>query len=386
MRALWKPLRRPWCATASAALLVLTALELLLGKGPGGIALAAAGALLGAIALPAAIRAGLLLGSFLFGLRVSNIVIGAMRRVTSFRLGGVLVTVRALPVVLSADIGPRREPVVTRSVLAAATSALTGLLVVGACLLAAGSSFGHGLVLATTASMVHALIPRRAPLNTSTGWLLFGLPRMSESRRLEFRAGAYAAEAHALLQDGELDAAEALVDELAEIAPNARTTASCRATVHQARGEFDRATMLLLHTLSTHSPEAREMSYLLAGLAGLALSAVEAGQLPSEDLLPTAEQALQDSVGLGVPRFELSGTFGLLALINGETERAKQLAELGARNAASGTTRADNLATLARAHMARGDNVSARAALAEAEGHAAWWPRVCSTRKRLTIC
>ncbi|WP_017973675.1 hypothetical protein [Actinopolyspora halophila] len=372
--------------TALTALLVLTVLELVLDNGFGGVAFAAAGALLGAIVLPAGVRTGLLLGSFLFGLRVRNVVIGAMRRVTSFRLGGVLVTVRALPVVLSSDIGPRREPVVTRCVLAAVSSTLAGLLVIGACLLVADSSFGHGLVLATTASMIHTLIPRRAPLNTSTGWLLFGLPRMSEPRRLEFRTGAHAAEAHALLQDGELDAAETVVDELAEIAPHARTTASCRATVHEARGEFDKATMLLLHTLSTHSPEAREMSYLLAGLAGLALAAVEAGQLPSADLTPTAEQALHDSVDLGFPRFELSGTFGLLALVNGETERATHLAELGTRHATSGTTRADNLATLARAHMARGDNVSARAALAEAEGLAAWWPRVRSTRQRLTIC
>nr|WP_246300618.1 hypothetical protein [Actinopolyspora biskrensis] len=382
---MWKPLREPWCATALAGPVVLTVLEVVLDNGFGGVALAAAGALLGAIVLPAGVRAGLLLGSFLFGLRVHNIVIGAMRRVATFRLGGVLVTVRALPVVLSADIGPRREPVVTRSVLAAVTSALAGLLVVGACLLAADSSFGRGLFLATTASMIHALVPRRAPLGTSTGWLLFGLPRMSEPRRLEFRAGARAAEAHALLQDGRIDAAEAVVDELAEIAPNARTTASCRATVHEARGEFDEATMLLLHTLSTHSPEAREMSYLLAGLAGLALAAAEAGQLPSEDLIPTAEQALHDSVKLGFPGFELSGTFGLLALANGETDRATHLAELGARHATSGTTRADNLATLARAHMARGDNASARAALAEAEGLAAWWPRVRSTRERLTI-
>lgn len=65
--------------------------------------------------------------------------------------------------------------------------------------------------------------------------------------------------------------------------------------------------------------------------------------------------------------------------------RAVGLARLAAEGTDHGLSRADDLATLARAHMGGGDNRAARAVLAEAEALAAWWPRVAATRARLEI-
>ncbi|SFD70398.1 hypothetical protein SAMN04487819_102207 [Actinopolyspora alba] len=378
-------LGKPWFVAATVALVVLTTVETVLGNGALGVLAAVTGALLGTIVLPMCTRTGLLLGSFLLGLRVRHIVIGAGRRLGTVRAGQVEVTFRTLPVVLSADIGPRREPVITRCWTAGLVSALFGVAVATAGWFGLGTPFWDGFAPAASAVLLYQLIPGRTPLRTSTGWLLFGLPRQDAGRAREFRAGAYAAEAHTLLQRGELDRARAVVDELDRIAPDSHTALSCRVTMHEARGEFDTATMLLLGRLSEQQPPRREMCYMLAGLAGLGLAAAEAGQLPAADIVPTAERALHDSVRLGFPAFELSGTFGLLALSQGETAEAVRLCGTGAEYSTSTTSRADNLATLARAYMAEGENGRARETLADAERLADWWPRVRSVRERLDV-
>ncbi len=371
--------------SAVGGVLAVGVTETILATGPGGLGLGALGALAGAIALPMSTQAGLIVGALLFGLRLRHVVVGALRRVATLRVGGVTITVRALPVVLGSEIGPWRGPVIARCWSAGAVSALAGLgVVLGAWLLADGP-FGRGFVIAVTPFMLYKLLPRRVPLTTSTGWLLFGLPRMPEPRRTEFCAGAYAARAHEALQDGDLDRAQAHVDQLAAEHPDLGTTVSCRVTMLEARGEYAHAVALLLQHISSTEIASRELSYALAGLAGLGFSAVESGQLSADDALPIARKALRDSTALGFPAFELSGTFGLVALIDGDAEEAARLATLGAEHATSPMSRADDFATLARAHMARHDNAAAREALAEAEELAAWWPRVRAVREQLSV-
>lgn len=384
MRAL-RILTRPWLVAALCGLLVIGLVEAAWSTGASGFAVAASGGLAGVVALPVATQLGLIAGAVLFGLRLRHVVIGALRRIATVRLGRVTVTVRALPVVLSSEIGPWRRPVIVRCWLAGLLSAAAGVgLVVTAWALADGP-FARGFAVAVTPFMAHKLFPRRVPLTTSTGWLLFGLPRMPEPRRTEFRAGASAARAHEALQAGDLDGAQAFVDDLAARHPELSTTVSCRVTMLEARGEFARAVALLLDHVSSAELAAREMSYALAGLAGLGFSAVEAGQLPAEDTVPVAGKALHDATALGFPAFELNGTFALRALLDGDAEEAARLAELGAEHATSTTSRADDLATLARAHMARHDNAAARDALARAEALASWWPRVRSVRELLHV-
>lgn len=374
-----------WVVVAITGLLATAVVEGVAGTGAGGFAVAACGALAGVILLPMATQLGLLAGSWLFGLRVRHVVLGAMRRVRSWELGRVTLTLRALPVVLSSEIGPWKRPVVLRCWLAGLVSALTGLSLVAAAWLTADGSFGRGLVLAVTPLMLHKLRPKRAPMSTSTGWLLFGLPRMTESARAEFRAGSSAARAREALQRGDLDGAEHLVETLESDHPGLDTTISCRVSLMEAHGDYAHAVALLLHHLSSAELAPREMSYTLAGLAGLGFSAVEADQVPARELLPTARKALDDAVTLGFPDFELSGTRGQLALLEQDTDSALRLASTGAERGTSPLSRADDLATLARAHMARHDNTAAREALARAEELADWWPRVRRTRERLSV-
>ena len=369
---------------AVAGLLAVSVVETAAGTGFGGVAVAACGALAGAVLLPMTTQLGLLAGSRLFGLRVRHVVLGAMRRVRSWQLGRATLTLRALPVVLASEIGPWRRPVVLRCWLAGLVSAAAGLALVVVAWLSAGGPFGRGFVVAVTPLMLHKLRPKRAPMATSTGWLLFGLPRMSEAARAEFRAGPSAAQAREALQRGALDEAEDLVEGLESEHPGLDTTLSCRVSLMEARGEHAHAVALLLHHLSSAELAPREMSYTLAGLAGLGFSAVEAEQVPAADLLPTARKALQDAVALGFPEFELSGARGQLALLDEDADSAVRLAASGAEHGTSPLSRADDLATLARAHMARHDNAAARQALARAEELAPWWPRVRQTRNHLS--
>lgn len=379
-------LLRPWMVVALLGLLAVGALEVAAGTGLGGFAAGALGALLGVIALPIATQLGLLLGAAVFGLRIRHVVIGSLRGVRTWQLGRTAVTLRALPVTLASEIGPWRGPVVLRCWLAGVCSALAGIGLVGVSWAVGGGSFWRGWVLAVTPLMLHKLWPRRAALTTSTGWLLFGLPRMSGDDRDEFRAGAVASRAHELLRTGQVEAAQQAVDRLAATHPALNTTVNCRITMHEARGDFAEAALFLITHISAAELGPREMSYALAGLAGVGCSAVEAGQLPAEEMLPVAKKALDDAVRLGFPAYQLSGTKALLALLeDGDPEEAARLAALGADHATSPMSKADDYATLARAQMLLRDNAGARASLDKAEAQAAWWPRVRQVRERLSV-
>jgi hypothetical protein len=367
------------------ALAAIALVEAVIGDGIGGFLPGALGALVGVVLLPMATQTGMLLGSALFGLRIRHVVFGALRRVGMRTIGRTTITVRALPVVLGAEIGPWRSPVILRCWLAGLTSALVGIGIVAVGWWWCEGPFGRGFVLAATPLLVYKLWPQRAPKATSMGWLLFGLPRMPEPRRTEFCAGPFAARAHELLQDGDVEGAQSCVDELAARHPDLNTTVSCQVTVLEARGEFAPAMALLMQHIASSDLPPREMSYTLAGLAGLGFSAVEAEQLPAEDAMPLARKALHDAIALGYPEFQLSGTKALLALIEDDLDEAVRLAATGADHDTSPLSRADDFATLARAHMARHDNAAAREALEEAEKLAAWWPRVRTTRERLSV-
>ncbi|GAA4861069.1 hypothetical protein GCM10025787_52460 [Saccharopolyspora rosea] len=379
-------LLRPWVASAVLGAIAVCAVEAVAGTGFAGSVAGLGGALAGVIALPMVTQLGLLIGALVFGLRVRHVVFGALRRVASWRAGRTTITVRALPVTLRSEIGPWRSPVILRCWSAGLVSALAGTGAVAASWSLVGSAFGRGLSIAMTPFMLYKLLPKRAPLATSTGWLLFGLPRMPEPERTEFRAAPLAARAHEALREGDIERAESCVDALVREHPDLNATTSCRVTLLEARGEYAQAVMLLLQHVSARDAQPREMSYLLAGMAGLGFAAVEAGQLPGDEVLPIAKRALRDAIDLGYPEFDLSGTSGLLALIEGDVDEAVRLAAIGVEHNSSPLSQADDYATLARAHMARHDNAAAREALARAEHLAPWWPRVRETRQRLQVC
>lgn len=384
MRILRVLLRSQIVAAAGLLVLVGTA-EAVAWSGIAGVPAATLGALAALIVLPMCTQLGLLVDAGVFGLRVDNVVLGATRRVASWRVGRVTFTIRALPLVLASDIGAWRSPVILRCWLAGLTSALAGFSAVAATWLRADGPFGRGAAVAATVLMVAKLRPQRSAMVTSTGWLLFGLPRMPDEQRNNFRAAPLAARAHDALLRGDVETAQAHVDQLAAEHPRLAATASCQITMHEARGEYALAVALLLQRMSSPPATGRELAHNLAALAGLGFCAVESGQGPGEDLLPIARKALEDAVAAGYPSYKLDGTRALLALLEGDTEKAARLAESGANHADSVLSQADDLATLARARMAMRDNAGARSALGEAEALAAWWPRVRGTRERLAV-
>nr|WP_228047404.1 hypothetical protein [Saccharopolyspora sp. HNM0983] len=365
--------------------MVTAAIELALGGGFRSVLTGWSGALLGTIALPLSLQLGLLVGAVLFGLRVRAVVLGATKLVWSGTVGRITLTVRALPVAMSAAIGPWRAPVFLRCWLAGLVSACCGAALVGTAWLLASGPFGRGLALAGTAFLLYKLWPRRVPFTTSTGWLLFALPRMPEPARTEFRISPLATSAREAVMSGELDRAAEVTDRIAALHPDSDAALTCRVAVLEARGDYAAAVLMLLNRMSQAELAPREMSYRLAGLAGLGFAAVEAEQLPAEDLLPVARKAMHDATALGYPEFELAGTRGLLALLDGDPDEAVRLAATGAEHGNTALSRADDYATIARAHMARHDNAAARQALAEAERLAPWWPRVVETRERLSV-
>lgn len=380
-----RALYQPWMAVAASGLVVVCVVEALEGTGIRGAATAAVGALVGVVILPMTTQVGLLLGAIVFGLRVRQVVFGAMWRVWSCKLGGVPIILRVLPVVLSSEIGPWRRPVIFRCWLAGLMSALAGLGILAAASSDVDTPFGRGFLIASAPLMLVKLWPRRAPMATSIGWLLFGLPRMPDPARTEFCVGPIAGRAYDALRAGDITTAQSHVDELAAAHPGLSATVSCRVALFEARGDYASAVTMLLGHIASAEIDQREMSYLLAGLAGLAFSAVESGQLPAEEIAPIATKALDDAVTLGFPPFHLNGTRALVALLEGNADEAARLAELGADHSTSVLSQADDLATLARAHMARMDNTAAREALRQAEELAAWWPRVRETRARLSV-
>ena len=102
--------------------------------------------------------------------------------------------------------------------------------------------------------------------------------------------------------------------------------------------------------------------------------------------LGVAEGTIKNHVSNILAKFAARDrTRAVLALLDGDPATAARLARAAAKVSDHALSRADNLATLARALMATGDNRAARAAIAGADALAPWWPRVATTRTRLTL-
>lgn len=358
----------------------------------GGAGLALLGTVPGALIGLAALQLGMLAGALAFGARVHNVVIGVGRRWKEWRSARRTVALRGLPVLLSVGVGPgSRPPRRLRMWAAGLCSALAGLAAPVLLWLGTGAGsgegswFGVGLAVGATATVLHALLPRQSATSTSTGWVLVGLPRMTPEQVADLEAGALADEAMSAITEGDLATAETVTAELERRYPDLRATGATRVAVLEAHGRYAEALAAVLTLATDPAQTERDAAFMMAGLAGLAASAVEAGQVPAEAALPTARQALSDAVQLGYPSFKLDGTRAVLALLDGDPEAAARLARTAADGSDHMLGRADDLATLARAKMAGGDNRAARAALAEAEALASWWPRVAATRSRLDL-
>ena len=335
----------------------------------------------------AASQVGLLAAVPLAGMRVQRIVVGIGPRLADWSTPNRTVVLRAIPVILAVGVRAAKAPVRRRMWCSALCSAVAELAVVvlAAFWAAGGSAFAHGFAIACVAELTHALLPRRSATATSTGWLLFRLPWVGADQVAELEAAPLAGDAIAAAHRGDLATAERLAARLRDDLPGpalvarraglrARGAGPLRAG-HDPRGQARRR----------RPPGAGRGGHSFAALAGLACDTVEAGQLDSELGLSTASNALDNAATLGYPGYKLNGVRALHALLRGEVDDAIALATRAADAGDNLLVRADDLATLARAHMASGDNRAARAVLTEAEKLASWWPRVAGTRTRLEV-
>jgi hypothetical protein len=356
---------------------------------PGGVFAALGGALAGLLAILAASQVGLLASVPLVGMRVQRIVIGVGPRLADWSRPSRTVVLRAFPVILAVGVRAAKAPVRRRMWWSALCSAVAELAVVVLAALWArggGGAFADGFAIACVAEFVHALLPGRTAVSTSTGWLLFRLPRAGTDQARQLEAGPLVGEAIEAAHSGDLATAERLAVRLRETYPDLRSALAARIFVLEAQGRYAEGMILAVKLASDTRQEPDEAAGSFAALAGLACATVEAGQLDSELGLSTASNALENAATLGYPSYKLNGVRALHALLRGQVEDAISLATRAAEAGDNLLVRADDLATLARAHMASGDNQAARAVITEAEKLASWWPRVAGTRTRLEVC
>lgn len=343
-----------------------------------GIVFGLLGALIGMIVTLAALKAGMIVGALVLGVRVHNVVVGVGPRVAEWRTKRWVLVLRAFPVLMSVEVGPDRLPVRPRMVGAALTSAAFGAAVVGVF-----AFTDLGLALGAAGALIKSLVPDGDFSKTSPGWILFRRPDPARAAQLAAAPGVL--DVFDLVQAGELDEAERLVRQLAVAHPSLRTVRASRVLVLEARGRYAEALALAIAMASDDAQPQHEAAATMAAVAGLTGAAVEAGHLEREAGLPVAARAVNEAVELGKPSHTLDGVRALLALLAGDPQLAVKLARLACESNDDFLGRADDLATLARAHMAAGDNCSARKAIAEAERLVPWWPRVAHTRSRLDL-
>ncbi|HEV2782098.1 MAG TPA: hypothetical protein VGX25_22125 [Actinophytocola sp.] len=354
-----------------------------------GVLAGLAGAALGVLAGLAALQLGLLAGALVLGVRVDRVVIGIGPRLLEWGSTARTRVLRTLPVLLSVSVGPGRAPVRPRIWGAALCSAIVGAAASVLAVLAAlggGSAVLHGLAITCGLTVGHALLPSKTPISTSTGWMLLRLPRLGGRHLQQLEAAPLTRAAIDSAHTGDLAKAEKIAAQLAESYPELRTAIAARIVVLEARGRYAEAMVLAVKLASQLDQEPHEAAVSFAALAGLACATVEAGQLDAELGLSTASTAMSNAETLGFPSHRLNGSRALLALLRGNLDRAISLARLAAGGCDDVIARADDLATLARAHMAAGDNRTARRVLTEAERLVPWWPRVAATRSRLEVC
>jgi hypothetical protein len=280
-------------------------------------------------------------------------------------------------VVLSVSVRATKAPVRPRlwvsALCALVCQAATAVLVVRW----ADGSFSRGVAVAAVVAAVLALVPR--PGNPA--WLVFRMPWAGQEMTRRLAAAPAVHEAVAAARTGDIALAERRAADLREHYPELCTALAARMSVLAAQGRYAEAMILAVKLTSATTPDPRSF----AALAGLTCATVEAGQLDAEVGLSSAAQAIDSAAALGYPDYRLNGTRAMVALLRGDPRSAITLARLAAGTADDVLVRADDLATLARAHMAAGDNRTARQVLTEAERLAKWWPRVAGTRTRLEV-
>jgi hypothetical protein len=331
------------------------------------------GALTGGLLTVIASQAGLLASVAVPGIALRRLVIGTGPRVVDWLTPQRIVTLRVVPLILSVSV--RAASVARIRVAALCGFGFEAAVAAGAVMVASGP-FTHGLALAAAAAAAVSLVPKRTATTTSTGWLLFRLPRSGGAQ-----AAALVDHVLRAAQAGDLTTAERLATQLRTNHPTLPSALAARIAVLAAQGRYPEAVVLAvrLTTGLADDPGAFAM------LAGLTCATVESGQLDCETGLSTASQAIENAAALGYPNHRLNGAKAMVALLRGNLKEAITLARHAASTADDVLDRADDLATLARAHMAAGDNRTARQVLTEAEKLAKWWPRVATTRTRLEV-
>ena len=184
---------------------------------------------------------------------------------------------------------------------------------------------------------------------------------------------------------GDLDEAERICAQLTKDHPDLLSVVGLKVVTTCARAKYLEALQAVVGLTGRSDLAPRELSLVMATTAGVAAFAVEAGQFPAEVGLDTARNMLGTAYEIGYPKHRANGTLAIIALVEGDTATARQLAGFAAESSESGVDRADDLITIARAWMADGDNAKARELAAEAHELAGWSPRVAATRARLEI-
>ncbi|ROP40536.1 hypothetical protein [Saccharothrix texasensis] len=349
------------------------------------------GAAVGAWAVAMAVQLGLLAGALLWHVRVPLVEIGVGGEIRTWTKPHLRVVWRTVPLLMSVGLTSVKAPVRRRLWLTGLTSVLVAAAVVAVVWLGAlvwsdaDQPFLRGFAVAGTAVLLNALWPRRGAGTTSPGWFLFALPRTSGRTAAEFEATPLVNQVTDALEAGDLDRAEALADELVERHPTLLVAIGARSSVLTLRARYGEALHLVSALVGRTDLEQRDMAFVLAAMAGSTANAVEGGQLPAEIGVPAARRAADGAMKFGYPRHRCTGTLAQLALIEHDHATALALATQAKATSESGLARADALATIARAHMAAGDNAAARASLVEARRLAGWMPRVADTTARLDI-
>lgn len=349
------------------------------------------GAAVGAWAVNAAMQLGLLAGALLFRVRVPLVEIGVGGEIRTWTKPHLRVVWRTIPLLMSVGLTSIKAPVRRRLWLTGLTSAVLSAAVVAVVWLgalvwsAADQPFLRGFAVAGTAVLLNGLWPRRGAGTTSPGWFLFALPRVSGRTAAEFEATPLVNQVTDALELGDLDRAEALADELVERHPALLVAIGARSAVLTLRARYGEALHMVSGLVGRTDLEPRDMAFVLAAMASSTANAVEGGQLPADVGVPAAKRAADGAMKFGYPRHRCTGTLAQLALIEDDHATALALATQAKATSESGLARADALATIARAHMAAGDNAAARASLVEARQLAGWMPRVAETTARLDI-
>ncbi|GLZ35380.1 hypothetical protein Lesp02_75670 [Lentzea sp. NBRC 105346] len=344
-----------------------------------------AGALAGLLVELAAFQLGLFIGAVLFGLRVNHVIIGVGGVIKEWTSARRRVVLRSIPILTAVGITGERTPVRGRMVGAGIFSAVIATATAGTLWLTTGADVGKGLALGATATLLNELIPVRRPGNTSAGWYVFALPRLAGRELAELEAAPHVTRAIEAFNAGDLDTAGRIADELATTHPELVTVIGLKVTTMSVSGRHAEALGLITTLAGRDGLTPREIAFVMATTAGLAALAVESGQLPAEIGIATARSTLTGALEAGYPTYRAHGTLALIALLEGDTDTAIELGNRAAESSHQAVDRADDLTTVAKAHMAAGNNKKAREIMAEAHALAGWLPRVATTNARLSI-